>query len=68
MSDLIWLSEEQMRRMESYFPLSHGLLRVNDWRIVSGIIFMITSELRWRDAPPSYCRRRSTIGSSARAS
>ena len=24
MSDLIWLSEAQMRRIEPYFPLSHG--------------------------------------------
>jgi hypothetical protein len=25
MSDLIWLSEAQMRRVEPYFPLSHGV-------------------------------------------
>lgn len=24
MSDLFWLSEAQMRRIEPYFPLSHG--------------------------------------------
>ena len=24
MSDLLWLSEAQMRRIEPYFPLSHG--------------------------------------------
>ena len=28
MSDLIWLSEAQMRRIEPYFPLSHGVPRV----------------------------------------
>ena len=28
MSDLIWLSEAQMRRIEPYFPLSHGVLRI----------------------------------------
>ncbi|MDR7156934.1 hypothetical protein J2W40_003780, partial [Sphingobium xenophagum] len=27
MSDLIWLSEAQMRRIEPYFPLSHGVPR-----------------------------------------
>jgi hypothetical protein len=27
MSDLIWLSEAQMRRLEPYFPLSHGVPR-----------------------------------------
>ncbi len=25
MTDLIWLSEAQMRQIEPYFPLSHGV-------------------------------------------
>src|SRR3546814_18911319 len=54
MSDLIWLSEAQMRRIEPYFPLSHGVPRVDDRRIVSGIIFVIRNGLRWRDAPSEY--------------
>ena len=54
MSDLIWLSQEQMRRIEPYFPLSHGVPRVDDRRIVSGIIFVIRNGLRWRDAPAEY--------------
>jgi transposase len=54
MSDLIWLSEAQMRRIERYFPLSHGVPRVDDRRIVSGIIFVIRNGLRWRDAPAAY--------------
>jgi putative transposase len=54
MSDLIWLSEAQMRRIAPYFPLSHGIPRVNDRRIVSGIIFVIRNGLRWRDAPAAY--------------
>ncbi|WP_156170784.1 IS5 family transposase [Croceicoccus naphthovorans] len=54
MSDLIWLSEAQMRRIEPYFPLSHGVPRVDDRRIVSGIIFVIRNGLRWRDAPREY--------------
>ena len=29
MSDLIWLSAMQMRRIEPYFPLSHGVPRVD---------------------------------------
>ncbi len=28
--------------------------RVNDRRVVSGIIFVIQGGLRWRDAPPGY--------------
>jgi putative transposase len=54
MSDLIWLSEAQMRRIEPYFPLSHGMPRVDDRRIISGIIFVIRNGLRWRDAPAEY--------------
>ena len=54
MSDLIWLTEAQMRKIESYFPLSHGVPRVDDRRIISGIIFVIRNGLRWRDAPAEY--------------
>jgi hypothetical protein len=54
MSDLIWLSKAQMRRIEPYFPLSHGMPRVDDRRVVSGIIFVIRNGLRWRDAPAEY--------------
>ena len=54
MSELWLLSEAQMRRIETYFPLSHGIPRVDDRRIVSGIIFVIRSGLRWRDAPAAY--------------
>lgn len=54
MSDLWLLSEAQMRRIEPYFPLSHGIPRVDDCRIVSGIIFVIRNGLRWRDAPADY--------------
>jgi putative transposase len=53
-SDLIWLSEAQMRRIEPYFPRSHGVPRVDDRRILSGIIFVIRNGLRWRDAPKDY--------------
>jgi transposase len=54
MSDLIWLTKTQMRRIEPYFPLSHGVPRVDDQRIISGIIFVIRNGLRWRDAPKEY--------------
>jgi len=54
MSDLFWLSQAQMRRIERYFPLSHGIARVDDQRVISGIIFVIRNGLRWRDAPIEY--------------
>jgi transposase len=54
MSDLFWLSRAQMRRIEPYFPLSHGMPRVDDRRVISGIVFVIRNGLRWRDAPRVY--------------
>src|SRR5829696_5695350 len=54
MSDLVWLSEAQMRRIEPHFPLSHGVPRVDDRRVLSGILFVIRNGLRWRDAPREY--------------
>ena len=54
MSDVIWLSEAQMRRIEPYFPLSHGVPRVDDRKVISGIVFVIRNGLRWRDAPKAY--------------
>ena len=55
MGDLILLSEAQMRQIEPYFPLSHGVPRVDDRRVISGIVFVIRNGLRWRDAPHAVC-------------
>ena len=54
MSDQFWLSEEQLARIEPYFPLSHGVPRVDDRKVISGIIHVIRNGLRWRDAPEVY--------------
>jgi transposase len=54
MSDLLWLTDKQMRQIEPYLPLSHGIPRVDDKRVLSGIIFVIRNGLRWRDAPKDY--------------
>jgi putative transposase len=48
------LTPAQMRRIRPHFPLSHGIPRVDDRRVLSGIIFVIQGGLRWRDAPPGY--------------
>jgi transposase len=48
------LSEAQMRRIEPFFPLSHGIPRVDDRRIVSAIVYVIKHGLMWRDAPKAY--------------
>jgi transposase len=47
---LFLLSERQMARISPYFPLSHGVPRVNDRRVVSGIVSVIKNGLQWKDA------------------
>ena len=54
MSDLYWLSDAQMAKLEPFFPKSHGKPRVDDRRVLSGIIFINRNGLRWRDAPEAY--------------
>jgi len=54
MSDLFWLSDAPMARLEPYFPKSHGKPGVDDRRVLSGIIFINRNGLRWRDAPREY--------------
>jgi transposase len=39
MSNLYWLSEAQMERLRPYFPKAQGRARVDDRRVLSGIIF-----------------------------
>jgi transposase len=54
MSDLYWLTDEQMARLRPFFPKSHGKPRVDDRRVLSGIVFVNRNGLRWRDAPSAY--------------
>lgn len=54
MSDMFLLSEAQMARISPFFPLSHGRPRVDDRRVVSGIIYVIRNGLQWKDAPKAY--------------
>ena len=48
------LTIAQMRRLSPHFPLSHGIARVDDRRVLSGIIYVIRNGLQWRDAPAAY--------------
>ena len=54
MSNLFWLTDEQMARLRPFFPKSHGKPRVDDRRVLSGIIFINRNGLRWCDAPKEY--------------
>ncbi|GEL59717.1 hypothetical protein ACI01nite_23190 [Acetobacter cibinongensis] len=46
--------ESQMKRIEAFFPLAHGVPRVNDRRVLSGIVYVIRKSLQWKDAPKAY--------------
>jgi transposase len=54
MGGLFWLTKAQMRLISPNFPLSHGVARVDDRRVVSGIVHVLKSGSRWVDAPPDY--------------
>jgi transposase len=54
MSDQFWLTETQLKRIEPYFPKSRGVPRVDDCRVVSGIVYVIRNGLQWKDAPKAY--------------
>ncbi|GAA10499.1 transposase [Acetobacter tropicalis NBRC 101654] len=54
MSDVFLLYERQMKRVEPFFPLAHGVPRVDDRRVLSGIVYVIRNGLQWKDAPKAY--------------
>ena len=54
MDDLFLLSESQMARISPHFPLAHGVPRVDDRRVVSGIVYVIKHGLQGKDAPKGY--------------
>jgi putative transposase len=43
-----------MRRIVPYYPLSHGVYRVDDRKVISGVVFVIRNGERWWDAPKDY--------------
>lgn len=65
MSNLFWLADAQMARLEGFFPTSHGKPRGDHRRVLRGIIFVNRNGLRWRDAPKKMARPRpfTTAGS-----
>jgi putative transposase len=54
MSELFYLSPDQFNRIKPHFPRSHGVDRVDDLRVISGIIFVIKSGMQWQHAPKEY--------------
>ena len=68
MDDLFLLSEVQMRRIEPFFPLSHGIPRVDDRRVIRGSSLSLGMDCAGAMLRATTVRtRRSTIGSYAGA-
>ena len=54
MREVPLLPAEDFSKIKRYFPRPHGVERVDDLRVVSGIIYVIKHGLRWCDAPEGY--------------
>jgi len=63
--------EEQLERIQPFFAKSRGVSRVDDRKVLSGIIYVQRHGLRWVDVPSAYgpyktlynrCRRWSEKG------
>ena len=54
MSGQFWLTGEQVERLRPHFPKARGKPRVDDRRVLSGILHVLRNGLRWQDAPAIY--------------
>ena len=57
--DHFWLTEKQFGRLEALLPTdTRGKPRVDDRRVISGIVHVLKSGGRWVDAPAAYGPRK----------
>lgn len=55
MASVYWLSELEWSRIEPLLPHGRrGARRMDDRRVISGIVHMLRSGARWRDCPAAY--------------
>src|SRR5215213_10537459 len=55
MRDLFWLSDHAWAALEPHLPHNQpGKPRVDDRRVISGILHILKTGGRWRDVPPEY--------------
>ena len=53
--DCFWLADDQFARIKPHLPTdTRGKARVDDRRVISGIVHVIRNGLMWRDAPAAY--------------
>ena len=58
-SSEFWLTEAQFARLVPLLPNdTRGVARVDDRRVISGIVHVLQSGCRWRDAPEVYGPRK----------
>ena len=54
-NNLFWLTDEQWQRIKPHLPTDvRGKDRVDDRRVISGILHVLRSGCRWCDCPPEY--------------
>ena len=59
MSGNFWLSEEQFNKIKPLLPNKpRGVPRVDDRRVISGIIFCLNAAIAGRMCPPNTARPR----------
>src|SRR5271156_3370949 len=57
--DQFWLTDAQFSKIEPYLPTdTRGKARVDDRRVISGIVHVLKSGGRWVDAPADYGPRK----------
>ena len=55
MAHLFWLSDQARAAIEPHLPRGlPGKPRVDDRRVISGILHVLKPGCRWRDAPAAY--------------
>jgi transposase len=55
MSTLFWLGDEAWAAIEPHLPRNQpGARRVDDRRVISGIVHVLKTGCRWKDCPPVY--------------
>jgi transposase len=53
--DQFWLTDAQFSKIQPHLPTdTRGKPRVDDRRVISGIVHVLKSGCRWIDAPPEY--------------
>jgi transposase len=55
MTRLLWLSDDAWAAIDPHLPRGKpGKPRVDDRRVISGILHVLKTGCRWRDVPPEY--------------